>query len=224
MKRFWIILAAVVIGLIALFVITKPKDEAGPDATFNGDAKQIQQDDHAKYGSDKKVTLIEYGDFQCPTCGSYYPVVKQVAEQYKDQVNFVFRHFPIISSHPNAFAAARAAEAASKQDKFWEMHDRLFETQSSWGQTAANQQSLFESYAEELGLNMEQFKQDYVSQAASDRINRDVSSAKQFGVNGTPTFILNGEKIKNPGDAEAFGKLLDDAIKKAGGTPPTTNQ
>lgn len=222
MKRFWIILAVVVAGLIALFVLTKPKDGNNPNATFNGDAKQIQQDDHAKYGKDKKVTLIEYGDFQCPTCGSYYPLVKQVAEQYKDQVNFVFRHFPIISSHPNAFAAARAAEAASNQGKFWEMHDKLFETQQAWGQTAANQQSLFESYAEELGLNMEQFKQDYASQAVADRINRDVSSAKQFGISGTPTFILNGEKIQNPADVEAFSKLLNDAISKTGGTPPSS--
>ena len=222
MKRFWIILGVVVLGLIALFVLTKPEDSG--NATFTGDAKQIQNDDHAKFGTDKKVTLIEYGDFQCPSCGAYYPVVKQVAEKYKDHVNFIFRHFPIINIHPNAFAAARAAEAAANQDKFWEMHDKLFETQQSWGQTSSNQQALFEGYAEELGLDMDKFKQDYVSSQTSDRINRDVASAKQFSISGTPTFILNGEKIKNPADAAAFEKVLNDAITKAGGTPPSAEQ
>ena len=219
MKRFWIILAVVIVGLVALFVLTKPKESG--NAVFEGDAKQIQSGDHAKYGTDKKVTLIEYGDFQCPSCAAYYPVVKQVAEKYKDQVNFVFRNFPIISIHPNAFAAARSAEAAANQGKFWEMHDRLYETQNSWS-SATSQQALFESYAEELGLDMTKFKQDYASTETADRINRDVSSAKQFSISGTPTFILNGEKIKNPADAAAFEKVLNDALKKAGVEPPTT--
>lgn len=221
MKRFWIILAVVVVGLAALFVLTDKKDEGG-SANFSGDAKQVQTDDHAKNGTDKKVTLIEYGDFQCPSCGAYFPVVQQLGEKYKDQVNIIFRHFPIISIHPNAFAASRAAEAASNQGKFWEMHDKLYQTQSAWGQLTSNQQALFESYASELGLDMPRFKQDFASQAVADRINRDVSSAKQFNVTGTPTFILNGEKIDNPADLAAFEKLLDEAIKKAGGTPPAT--
>lgn len=221
MKRFWIILVVVVVGLIALFIVTKPKDGTGNGSTFTGDAKQIQPDDHAKHGTDNTVTLIEYGDFQCPSCGAYYPVVKQVAEKYKDHVNFIFRHFPLISIHPNAFSASRAAEAAGNQGKFWEMHDRLFETQNSWGQVSSNQQALFEQYANELSLDLERFKQDYASEATADRINRDVSSAKQFNITGTPTFILNGEKIKNPADAAAFSKVLDEAIKNAGGTPPT---
>lgn len=224
MKRFWIILAVVVVGLVALFFVTKPESETGGNSTFTGNAAEIQEDDHAKYGTDGKVTLIEYGDFQCPSCGAYYPVVKEVAAKYKDHVNFVFRHFPLISIHPNAFSAARAAEAAGNQGKFWEMHDRLFETQQSWGQISSNQQSLFETYANELSLDVEQFKQDYASEATADRINRNVSSAKQFDITGTPTFILGGEKIKNPADVAAFSKLLDDAIKKAGGTPPSEDK
>lgn len=219
MNRFWIILTAVVIVLIGLFVVTgKDKQSA---INFTGDAKKVQSDDHIRNGRDKKVTLIEYGDFQCPSCGAFYPIIKQLEEKYSDQVSFGFRHFPLISIHPNAFAAARAAEAAGDQGKFFEMHDKLYETQAAWGQVSTNQQALFESYAKELGLNMETFKKDYVSQATADRINRDVSSAKQFSIQGTPTFILNGEKIANPADLAAFEKVLNEAITKAGGTPPS---
>lgn len=217
MNRFWIVLAGVVIVLVGLFFVTGNKKDA---VTFDGDAQKIQSDDHVRNGRDKKVTLIEYGDFQCPSCGAYYPLVKQLEEKYSDQVSFVFRNFPLITIHPNAFAAARAAEAAGNQGKFFEMHDKLYETQTAWRDVSTNQQSLFETYATELGLDMTKFKADYASEATANRINRDVASAKQFSITGTPTFILNGEKITNPTDLAAFEKVLDEAIKKAGGTPP----
>ncbi len=223
MNRFWIVLSIVVLGLIGIFVFTGKEDTA---TTFTGDAKQVQKDDHFRNGSDKKVTLIEYGDFQCPSCGAYYPLLKELEEEYKDLVNFGFRHYPIISIHPNAFSAARASEAASNQGKFFEMHDKLYETQSAWGQISTNQQALFESYAQELGLDMTKFKADYTSEAVATRINRDMSSAKQFNISGTPTFILNGNKIEVPGyeDEAGFKKILNDAIKKAGGTPPAETE
>lgn len=221
MNRFWIILTVVILALVGLFIATKPKTDNNA-AEFSGDAKQIQSDDHVRNGKDKLVTLIEYGDFQCPTCGAYYPVIKELEASHGEQVSFVFRHFPLITIHPNAFSASRAAEASGRQGKFFEMHDKLYETQQAWGQATSNQQSLFEGYAESLGLNMDQFKKDYASQEVADRINRDVSSAKQFDATGTPTFVLNGQKIQNPKDAAEFKKVLDDAIKKAGGTPPTS--
>lgn len=213
MKRFWIILGVVILGLIAVFIFTKPKDS--PTSTFNGNSAEIQSDDHVRNGGGKKVTLIEYGDFQCPSCGQYYPILKSLEESYSDQVSFVFRHFPLRTLHPNAQAASLAAEAAGKQGKFFEMHDKLFETQRIWGQTSANQQALFESYAEELGLNIEQFKADYKSSEVANRINRDVSSGKQFDISGTPTFILNGVKIETPRGLDEFKKLLDNAIKES---------
>lgn len=220
MNRFWIVLVVVVLGLVGLFVVTKPKESS--NASFTGDAKQIQKEDHVRNnGANKKVTVIEYGDFQCPSCGAYYPIVKQLEATYRDQVSFVFRHFPLISIHPNAFSAARAAEAAGNQGKFFEMHDKLYETQSVWGEVSTNQQALFEGYAKELGLDMTKFKADYASQAVSDRINRDVSSGKDFNITGTPTFIINGEKIENPSGLEPFQKVLNEAITKAGGTPPS---
>lgn len=213
MQRFWIILTITVLGMFGLFIITKPKED--DSAKFEGNAQEVQADDHVRGARDKKVTLIEYADFQCPSCGAYYPTLKQLEEKYADKVTFVFRHYPIISIHPNAFAAARSAEAASNQGKFFEMHDKLFETQSSWGLVSTNQQSLFEGYAQELGLDLEQFKADYASEAVASRINRDVSSAKQFEVTGTPSFILNGKKITTPSNSvDAFSTVLDEAIEE----------
>lgn len=217
MKRFWIILAVVIAVFVLLFIFNKPK--TSPNATFTGDARKLQTDDHVRNGKDKKVTLIEYGDFQCPVCGAFFPIVQQLEAQFNDQVSFVYRDFPLISIHPNAFAAARAAEAAGLQGKFFEMHDKLYETQSSWGEVTTNQQQLFEGYAEQLGLNMSKFKQDYASQAVADTINKDISSGGQFNVTGTPTFIINGEKLdSNPQSFDQFAQILNDAIKKAGGT------
>lgn len=214
MNRFWIILTAIIIGLGVLFVVTKKDDPNS--STFKGDAKQVQSDDHVMKAPNEKVILIEYGDFQCPACGAAYQPIKDATEQLKDQVTFVFRHLPLTQLHPNAFAASRAAEAAANQGKFWEMHDKLYETQSIWGNTSSNQQSLFESYAEELKLDMTRFKADYVSEAVATRINRDASSAKSaFDASGTPTFILNGTKIENPSPtAAAFVKVLSEALTK----------
>lgn len=223
MKRFWIILGVVVLGMLALFIITG-KSEDKSSGNFTGDASQVQADDHVRNQRDLPVTLIEYGDFQCPSCGAYYPVLKTLEEEYSKNVSFVFRHFPLRTIHPNAQAASLAAEAAGMQGKFFEMHDKLFETQNAWGQISTNQQSLFESYAQELGINMDQFKADYKSQEAADKINRDVSSGKQFNITGTPTFVINGKKIENPKDITAFKQVLDDAIKQAGGTPPAAEQ
>ncbi len=212
MNRFWIVLTIVIAGLIAAFVFTG-KDKAA-QTNFNGDAAKVQSDDHTIKAPNEKVILIEYGDYQCPACGAAFAPVKAAVEQLKDQVTFVFRNLPLTSLHPNAFAAARAAEAAAVQGKFWEMHDRLYETQNAWDNVATNQQSLFEGYAQELGLNMDQFKADYASEKIADRINRDVASAKSgFNATGTPTFIVNGKKIENPSSTtENYVKLLTDAI------------
>lgn len=222
MSRFWIILAAVVVGLGVLFFVTKKDDT--PSTSFTGDPRKVQTDDHTIKAPNEKVVLIEYGDFQCPACGAAYQPLKQAKALFKDQVTFVFRHLPLSQIHPNAFAAARAAEAAGMQGKFFEMHDKLYETQNAWGEVSTNQQKLFEGYAEELGLDMNKFRTDYASEAVAERINRDIATAKgTFDASGTPTFILNGEKIENPAATkDAFAKMLSDAITKAGGTPPQT--
>jgi len=211
MNRFWIILTVVVIGMVGLFVLTKKSD--APSTSTNTDPKIVTSADHVRGDKNAPVTLIEYGDLQCPACGAFYPIIKTLEANYAGKVRFVFRHFPLSQIHPNALAAARAAEAAGMQGKFFEMHDKLYETQSSWGELTTNQQALFESYAQELGLNMTKFKQDYSSDQVATIINDDESSGqKAFGIDSTPTFILDGVKIKNPQGLDEFSKLLDTAV------------
>jgi protein-disulfide isomerase len=213
MNRFWVVLTVIVIGLAALFVATKPDKTS--TSKFTGDATKVQADDHTFGNKKAKVVLTEYGDFQCPSCGAVHPIIKELQQKYKKEVLFVYRNFPLIEIHPNAFAAARAAEAANLQGKYWEMHNKLFETQSLWGELSSNQQSTFEGYAKELGLNLDKFKVDYASEEVANRINRDVSSASIFDIQGTPTFVLNGKKIENPVDKAGYENLLKDAIKNA---------
>lgn len=215
MNRFWIILTVVIIGLIGLFFAVRQED-TNPDIQVEGDVTKVLKTDHVRGNKNADVVLIEYADFQCPGCAAYYPILKSLEETYSDRVAFVYRHFPLTQIHPNAFAAARAAEAAGKQGKFFEMHDKLFETQSVWGQATSNQQSLFEGYAEELGLDSKQFSDDYASADVADRINLDVSSGQsELEVNSTPTFILGGKKLSpNPQDKDAFAKLIEEQLKK----------
>ena len=206
-KRFLLILAACAVLLGGLFVFTKDKS-----STSSSSGNKSRLSNHV-YGEGKSgVKLLEYGDFQCPACGAYFPIVKEVKEKYKDQIYFQFRHFPLSQIHPNARAASRSAEAAGKQGKFWEMHDMLYETQSSWeGSSAAV--AIFESYAKQIGLNIQKYKTDFASSEVNEIINADFAEGQKLGVEGTPTFYLEGKEItEKPQDIEGFSKLIDQAI------------
>lgn len=202
MNRFVVILAACAVLFFGLLIINK-KDTGAP-------AADVQPSSHTQGAG--AVTLVEYGDFQCPFCGTFYPVLKQVKEKYGDKITFQFRHFPIASSHPNAMAAHRAAEAAAKQGKFFEMHDILYERQQSWsGSTSAS--TVFEGYAQQLGLNMDQYKADVVSSAVNDVIQADVKEGQKLRVSGTPTFFIDGQKIDSPRDSlDFFSEKIDAAL------------
>jgi protein-disulfide isomerase len=136
---------------------------------------------------------------------------------------FVFRHFPTVQTHPHAIRAAEAAEAAAVQGKFWEMHDMLYERQKSW-ESSSNPAAIFEGYASELGLNIDQFKADVASSAINDIINADVQAGQALKITATPTFAINGKKIDNPRDIEGFYKLIDDAIASAKKDQPANQQ
>ena len=165
--------------------------------------KPVDGDDHSTGPEDAPVTLVEYGDFECPYCGQAYPVVKAVQEQLGDQIRFVFRNFPITGSHPHAEHAAEASEAAAAQNHYWEMHDTLFENQS-----ALDDQDLLE-YANKLGLDVNQFRMELESGVYATDVEEDVSSGVRSGVNGTPTFFVNGERFDgNWTDADAFARAL----------------
>lgn len=211
-KQFFAIIVLVIAGLIGIFALTGgDKNNSGGNGGGNSEA---QLSNHVTGATESKVTLIEYGDFQCPACKSYHPVLQQLKEEYGDRVTFQFRHFPLTQIHPNAFIGARAAEAAGKQGKFFEMHDLLFENQEAWS-TAPNPTVVLENYAEQLGLNVDQFKTDMNSAEVAATINADAKAAQAAGGNSTPTFVLNDTRIeKNPQSLEEFKKLLDDELAK----------
>ena len=172
----------------------------------------ITANDHIKGKTDSQIVLVEYADFQCPACKAYFGILKTVEKEYGDRVAFVYRHFPL-TQHLNADTAAQAAEAAGKQGKFWEMHDKLFESQDMWASLSAKEaENVFNGYAAGLGLDAVRFKADIISDEITERIDNDFKSGLQSGVNGTPTFFLQGIKVQNSQTYDEFKQLLDGAL------------
>ncbi len=208
-KEFFIVVVVIVLGLFGIFTLTKDKEDTG-----GGSTKSAEPSNHTVGAGEKKVTLVEYGDFQCPACKSYHPIVKEIKDTYGDEITFQFRHYPLNQIHPNAFIGSRAAEAAGKQGKFFEMHDLLYEQQESWS-AGSNPTAILETYATQLGLNMDQFRADMASAETASVINADVKAGQALGANSTPTFAINGRKIdENPRSFEDFKKLIDEEIAK----------
>lgn len=204
-KRSLIVIGVLLASFLGLIVFTKT---GTPEVTSNGS--------NNVYGKqDSKVTLTEYVDFQCEACYAFYPTVKQVKELYKDKVKFQIKNFPISSSHPFARMGASYAEAAARQGKFFEMHDKIFEGQPVWSKSQKPTE-YFDTYAKEVGLDMTKLKEDLSSKEVNATINADLAEVKSLGGDGTPTFALNGKKIDNPENSvEAFSALLDEALKNA---------
>lgn len=172
----------------------------------------VTVNDHAEGGTLAKNILIEYSDFQCPACALYYPLVKQIAATYGERILIVYRYFPLTTAHANADISARAAEAASRQGKFWEMHNLLFERQKEWS-PSPDPTNLFINYVTELGLNKDQFVTDLKTTEVEARVQTDLASGRRANVDATPTFYLNGKKLTN---LQAYGDLeqdIKDAIK-----------
>ncbi len=206
-KQFFGILLVIVAVLVGVFVLTKDRSSSP--------SQSGQVSNHSTGKGTKGVTFVEYGDFQCPACKSYYPLVKEVRKFYGNDVKFVFRHYPLVQIHPHAFLAARAVEAAGLQGKFFEMHDLMYENQDSWSQLP-DPTPTFEQFASQLGLDSERFKQDMSSEQVSATINADIQDAKSIGALATPTFVINGKKVEeNPRDLKGFKQLINEAIKQA---------
>lgn len=216
-----IILLTVVVLIGGIFFVSK-MGSSSSSATNNSTPVSDEQkkllevvsDDYIKGNKEASITLVEYLDFECEACGAYYPLIKQLSAEFKDNVRFVNRYFPL-PGHKNGMQAALAVEAAARQNKYWEMHDKLFDEQKTWGEKPAANPKIFEGYAQQIGLNLEQFKKDVASKEVKDRVERDKNSGTRLGVSGTPTFFLNGDKIPNPKTPEDFKTFINAAILKA---------
>ena len=161
--------------------------------------------DHIQGPADAAVTLVEYGDYECPYCGAAYPIIKEVQTRMGERLRFVFRNFPITTSHAHAEQAAEAAEAAASQGRFWQMHDVLYENQRR-----LRDQDL-RAYAEKLGLDVELFDKDLAEHVHAARVHEDFMSGVRSGVNGTPTFYINGTRHDDSYEVEALLAALERA-------------
>jgi protein-disulfide isomerase len=208
-KRFWGIVAAVVVVLVGAFIITNHNN---PSNSSNS-----QPTNHVEGQNQDGILLMEYGDYECPYCGQYFPIVKEVESIYSPYIEFQFRNLPLTELHPNAFAGARAAEAAALQNQFWQMHDLLYENQDSWS-TASNPVPFFDQYAQQLGLNVSTFEQDFASDQVNNSINADVAAFDKTGAQeATPSFFLDGTQINPTESVASFEQLLNAEIQKKTG-------
>jgi protein-disulfide isomerase len=165
----------------------------------------VTSEDHAQGPADAPVTLVEYGDYQCPHCGHAYPIVKQLQRRFGNKLRFVFRNFPLREVHPQAEEAAEAAEFAGAHGKFWEMHDAIFENQQSLGDR------LFVQLAHALKLDPEALAKSLRAGEFAERVQADFAGGARSGVNGTPTFFINGQRH----DADFELEMLTAAVNEA---------
>lgn len=217
-KRFLAILATIVVIFGGIFIFSQ--NSRDKSSTGSG----AQPSSHITGNGAKNVTLMEYGDYQCVVCESYEPVVEQVRTAYAKDIHFQFRNLPLPSLHPNAFSAARAAEAASLQNKFWEMHDMLYNP-TNWQiwTPSSSPIDLFKGYAQQLGLDAAKFSTDFASEGVNSTIQADLAAFKGTGQQqATPSFFLNGTYLDNAKlsdqnnrpSFEKFKALLDAEIAK----------
>lgn len=202
--------AAVLLGIGAVFLIPALQEEpqpVGPSAT----SSVLQSNTHRlDVASDGKVTLVEFLDFECEVCGAVYPYIEQAREDYAGRVTFATRYFPI-PGHRNSETSAVAVEAAAQQGQFEAMYDKMFQTQATWGESQDSKADVFRIFAEEIGLDLEQYDADVADPATVARVRSDFDAGRELGVEGTPTIFVNDERIvlERPEDITA---ALDAAL------------
>lgn len=213
-KFFWWALFVVILVAIIWFLFWLQKTSPLNLETRNLNLPPFSEE--GWYFGDKNapVVLIEYGDFECPACAFYAPMLKNLAEEFKNKVVLIYRHFPLKTIHKNALISSYAAEAAGRQGKFWEMFEKIYENQSSWNYLDENKaKDVFKKYAEELGLDIMQFEFDIVSDTIKQKVENSYREALKLNLTYTPTFFLNQRLIKNPTNYEEFKKIIEREIE-----------
>lgn len=211
LKKYGIWVAIIIACVVGLGVLVKLAESGGTTPTNEpqvmNNIPKVSETDVILGDKNAKVTIIEYGDFECPTCAKYNPILNQVLEENQGRVKIVYRYFPLNNVHPNARISAQAAYAANKQGKFSEMKDELFNKQSSWSKIKDPRET-FTAYAVGIGLDGDKFTEDMNSDEAKEAILASERKAMGIGIQSTPTFIL-GNKSIFPQDAQEFRELID---------------
>jgi len=211
-----IIIIVMVLVLWGIWLVAPKKDSQNNGDDFSSSEELIiKSDDHILGNQSAPVFLVEYSDFQCPACKAYQPFLNNLKSDFPEDLAIVYRHFPLRRNHPNAAPAAFASESAGLQDKFWEMHDMIFENQEQWASNSTSDaEAVFTGYAQNLGLDLEKFKSDFSSDLVKERVGENEKEASSLNLGGTPTFFLNGKKINNPGSYEEFRQVVEDALSE----------
>jgi protein-disulfide isomerase len=208
-----IILAVGVAAGAAVYLSRGTEEPTDSKAPLHADIKGGGQIRGPLEGGEAQVTLVEFGDYQCPSCGAYHPFVKEILNRYPKQLRLEFHHYPLISLHPNAMAAAMAAEAAGEQGRYWEMHDALFEYQGQWSNTP-NAEAVFLALASRIGLDSNAFMRAMRSPELQQRILKDVERAQVAKVEAVPTFFINGEQQHIKLSMDEFVQTIEAHLRK----------
>lgn len=209
-KKAWIIFVAVCVVLFGGLVFLSQKNHVDVSKVDTNKIQSASKNsgniaDHVFGNAKSPVMLVEYGDFECPGCEGAYPGLKTLSEKYEGQISFVFRNFPLTTIHPNALAAAAAAEAAGTMGKYWQMHNALYDQQSDWENLSADQRTtFFTNMASSLGLNKSAFQTKLSSDNVNKKIKFDQAIGQKIGVNATPTVYLNGKQV----DTDTINSLI----------------
>jgi protein-disulfide isomerase len=206
-----IVLAIAVAGGAAVYFSRQPDTTTSSSSTSSTPLKNTGGG-HFRGPETAKVTLVEFGDYQCPSCKAFHPMVQETLARYPQDVRLEFHHYPLVSIHPNSMAASLAAEAAGEQGKYWEMHDLLFETQDQWSRSP-NPEPDFLALAARIGLDQNAFMQTIRSPQLQDRVLQDVVRAREGNVEAVPTFFINGQKQNIPLSINAFVEVVEKHLK-----------
>ena len=189
------IAVVVVLVVAALIYVLVNQSQAAPPSSGDGSssAQLVRENSHVlDDGGEGAVTVVEFLDFECEACGSFYPIVEDLREQFAGEITYVVRYFPL-PGHFNSKNAAIAAEAAAQQDRFEDMYHRLFETQAEWGEAQESRADLFRDFAEELGLDMAAYDAAVADPSTTERVDQDFEEGRALGVSSTPTFFVDGK-------------------------------
>ena len=220
MKRFlpFVIIAVALIGaLVVVLILVRSSQRSGnsnnptPDPSTSAGAEPP----HIRGNPNAKVTLEEFADFQCPSCGLYHPELKKIEAEFGDRLRVIFRERPLVPPHDHALIAAQAAEAAGLQNRFWEMHDKLYDNQKEWSE-ARDIMPMFVDYAKQIGLDTDRFLRDLNGEVVVARIFQDGKRAHTLNINATPTFFVNGkEAIGDQWKPEGLRAMINQALSEA---------